>query len=270
MRFWAHRGISSRFPENTLTAFRAALEEGADGIELDIQKDGDGGFRVIHDDTLDRACGDSSSAGPGRRSLSIRELSAAELESADCGDGMGPPLLTEVLELAAEFSRTPGEPGSAGGAPGTARRITVNIELKGETLDVGDFAAIDATVSPFRKLLFLVFSSFAHELLIPFSRAGYRCGLLIGEDHRSEGMRGIRRSISGVRPWSVHLPVQVFDELSPGLRRAMFLWFMLQGIRLIFWTVNRRDQLARLPRRTFAVISDDPSALAPSSSGVNP
>ena len=33
---WAHRGASKICPENTLSAFRAALEAGADGVELDV------------------------------------------------------------------------------------------------------------------------------------------------------------------------------------------------------------------------------------------
>lgn len=34
---WAHRGASGYAPENTLEAFRKAIEMGADGVELDVQ-----------------------------------------------------------------------------------------------------------------------------------------------------------------------------------------------------------------------------------------
>ncbi len=49
---WAHRGASKICPENTLSAFRAALEAGADGVELDVHPSLDGhvvppsGFQV--------------------------------------------------------------------------------------------------------------------------------------------------------------------------------------------------------------------------------
>jgi glycerophosphoryl diester phosphodiesterase len=57
---YAHRGASAETPENTLAAFRRALEVGADGIELDVHLSADGVPVVIHDDTLERttdACG---------------------------------------------------------------------------------------------------------------------------------------------------------------------------------------------------------------------
>jgi glycerophosphoryl diester phosphodiesterase len=49
-----HRGAPLAAPENTLLAFRRALEEGADGVELDVQPSADGVPVVLHDDTLDR------------------------------------------------------------------------------------------------------------------------------------------------------------------------------------------------------------------------
>ena len=41
-------------PENTLDAFRKAVEMGADGIELDVQMTKDGELVVIHDETINR------------------------------------------------------------------------------------------------------------------------------------------------------------------------------------------------------------------------
>jgi glycerophosphoryl diester phosphodiesterase len=45
----AHRGASNAFPENTLAAFVAARELGADAIELDVHATRDGELVVIHD-----------------------------------------------------------------------------------------------------------------------------------------------------------------------------------------------------------------------------
>ena len=49
----AHRGASAEEPENSLAAFRLALEQGADGIELDVHVTADGVIIVFHDAELD-------------------------------------------------------------------------------------------------------------------------------------------------------------------------------------------------------------------------
>ncbi|OZI11897.1 hypothetical protein CEW92_09160 [Bacillaceae bacterium SAS-127] len=51
---FAHRGYSAIAPENTMMAFQAAQDAGADGIELDVQMTKDGCLVVIHDEKLDR------------------------------------------------------------------------------------------------------------------------------------------------------------------------------------------------------------------------
>jgi glycerophosphoryl diester phosphodiesterase len=72
----AHRGASRDRPENTFAAFREALRQGCDGIELDLQRSRDGVAVVYHDRTMARA-------GGGRRRLSaldwseLRKLSPA-------------------------------------------------------------------------------------------------------------------------------------------------------------------------------------------------
>lgn len=50
----AHRGNRVAFPENTLSAFKQAVSDGADIIETDLQVTADGQFLCLHDDTLDR------------------------------------------------------------------------------------------------------------------------------------------------------------------------------------------------------------------------
>ena len=50
----AHRGASGNAPENTLAAFKKALEIGVDAVELDLHGTADGEVVVIHDATLDR------------------------------------------------------------------------------------------------------------------------------------------------------------------------------------------------------------------------
>ncbi len=50
----AHRGASFEAPENTMPAFQLAIDQGADGIELDVHMTSDGVPVVIHDETADR------------------------------------------------------------------------------------------------------------------------------------------------------------------------------------------------------------------------
>ena len=57
MKILAHRGYSSIYPENTMLAFRKALEFGADGIEFDVQLTQDDQVVVIHDLTTERTTG---------------------------------------------------------------------------------------------------------------------------------------------------------------------------------------------------------------------
>ncbi len=52
-RVIAHRGDASQAPENTLAAFTAALESGADQIELDVRRSQDGVLLVYHDPDLE-------------------------------------------------------------------------------------------------------------------------------------------------------------------------------------------------------------------------
>ena len=45
---FAHRGFSSKYPENTLLAFEKAIEVGVDGMEFDVQLTKDGEIVILH------------------------------------------------------------------------------------------------------------------------------------------------------------------------------------------------------------------------------
>jgi glycerophosphoryl diester phosphodiesterase len=109
VRVIAHRGFSGAAPENTLTAFRKAIEAGSDMIELDVHLSLDGEVVVIHDETLER-----TTDGKGRAA----DRTLAELKRLEAGSFFGPdfagekiPTLKEALHLA-------------------KGRIPVNIEIK--------------------------------------------------------------------------------------------------------------------------------------------
>ncbi|MCX7787277.1 MAG: glycerophosphodiester phosphodiesterase [Spirochaetes bacterium] len=94
---FAHRGVSSQCPENTLSAFRKAIEVGADGIELDVHRSKDGHLLVCHDETVDR-----TTDGKGV----IQEMTRKDLSKLDAGSWFGTafkgeriPMLEEVLNI---------------------------------------------------------------------------------------------------------------------------------------------------------------------------
>ena len=102
----AHRGDSAHAPENTLAAFRAAMDAKADGVEFDVQISQDGVPVVFHDYDLKRIASDD------RR---VFDMTAAELTSVDVGAWFGNrtgnpafagervPLLTSALDLLGAF-----------------------------------------------------------------------------------------------------------------------------------------------------------------------
>lgn len=98
----AHRGTPLLAPENTLPAFRLALEAGADGIEFDVRVTIDGRLVVIHDDDPSR-----TTDGSGR----IEAMTFAEVRMLDAGHAWGwserlqVPEAREVIAVAAGRAR---------------------------------------------------------------------------------------------------------------------------------------------------------------------
>lgn len=87
-----HRGATRFAPENTLAAFSAALDRGADGFEVDIRQSRDGVLYVFHDDRLDRTT---------NRTGSIHGLSYFDLLGCDVGgQNHRIPTLAAVFTLA--------------------------------------------------------------------------------------------------------------------------------------------------------------------------
>lgn len=94
---YAHRGASGYAPENTMAAFKMAVELGSDGIECDVQMTKDGQLVICHDETLER-----TTDGKGF----LKDLSYAELRRLDAGSwfdskfaGERLPKLSELLKL---------------------------------------------------------------------------------------------------------------------------------------------------------------------------
>ncbi len=94
----AHRGEHRAHPENTLPAFQAAIDAGADFIELDVRTTADGRLVLMHDAKADRT---TNGTGP------VREMTFDQVRVLDAGAKFNPqfagtkvPSLAEALALA--------------------------------------------------------------------------------------------------------------------------------------------------------------------------
>ncbi|MDD1795730.1 glycerophosphoryl diester phosphodiesterase [Enterovibrio sp. ZSDZ42] len=91
---FAHRGMSSLAPENTLAAFSLTPEHGLSWVECDVDILADGTVVVSHDDTLDR-CTDR----PG----SLYDLTAEDLDDIDAGSWFGDAFIGERIPTFDQF-----------------------------------------------------------------------------------------------------------------------------------------------------------------------
>lgn len=97
----AHRGASGDAPENTMAAFRRAVEAGAEFIETDLQLSRDARLVAMHDDLLDRT---TNGHGPisAKTLEELRQLDAGSWFSSEGFAGQRIPTLDEVLAFGRE------------------------------------------------------------------------------------------------------------------------------------------------------------------------
>ncbi len=110
VRFQAHRGVSSSYPENTISAYKAAADEGYDVIELDTKFTLDGICICLHDGTLNRTCRHSDGSELAEKTpadsltlAQIRELDAGLFKSEKF-EGERIPTLAETLAFVRDYS----------------------------------------------------------------------------------------------------------------------------------------------------------------------
>lgn len=227
----AHRGASVRAPENTLAAFRQALDEGAGMVEFDIQRTSNDEVVVIHDVKLDR-----TTDGRGV----IRRLSLQAVRSVDAGRHFGEefagervPLLDEALELI------------------LGRGAVPMIEIKGWHRRVrGIEEPLAAVLRNHRALseVVLVVHDRATAEAVRRSCDGALVSLLTFTKRNARS--AAKRGFDGVDPYWKSLSRRLVNDL--------------HGRRLFLtpWTVNRpRDMRRLLMLGVDAMITDDPALL---------
>ncbi len=112
--FVAHRGYSAKYPENTLASFSAAVEQGAQMIELDVTLSKDREIVVLHDDTVDRTTNGSGV---------VQDYLLPALRQLDAGTWFNPRFRNEKIPTLQEvLNRVQG-------------RTRINIEIKSSAFE---------------------------------------------------------------------------------------------------------------------------------------
>lgn len=144
----AHRGVSGTYPENTLSAFQAAIDLGAEMVELDVSISKDGIPVVVHDKTVDRTTDFEGDV----QSFTLEELKKMEVGAWFSEEFRGEefPTLRESLELMKD-------------------EIAINIEIKTEAVsDEIEDGIVDKALQIVKELDMsssVVFSSFDYRVM---------------------------------------------------------------------------------------------------------
>lgn len=229
-KIFAHRGASAYAPENTIEAFALAMEQKADGIEIDVQMTKDGKLAVIHDETVDRVSG-----ARGR----VRDYTLKELKELSVSNGFEAfpqakiPTLQEVLDLLKNSN------------------MELNIELKtGIIWYPGIEEKVLRAVSEAKMQERVIYSSFNHysiqkvRELEPDAETAYLFGDVMLHVERYAKESGVK----GLHPALYH--VKMADFLKE---------YQQSGLAVRVWTVNEEEQIQELIRSGVdAVITNFP------------
>lgn len=213
-----HRGARTQAPENTLPAFRRALQAGADGVELDVRLTGDGHVVVLHDATLAR-----TTDGQGR----VHRHTLAQLRRLDAGSWFGPDFsgtrlctLQEALDL-------------------LAGATLVNVELKGSLwAGPGLEGAVSKIVRAREMLGQVLVSSFSTADLWRLRRVDD--AIALGWLH-GPGPAGWLRLL-----WARLLHLQALHPFHSTVSEAYVGRAHRRGLRVFVWTINKESQAKQL------------------------
>ena len=248
----AHRGASARAPENTLEAFRLAVESGAGGLELDVHLTRDGHVVVIHDPTLDRTT---------NRTGAISEMTLEELREPDAGHNFSPdgdtlpyrglnlriPTLAEVLR---EF-------------PG----VSVNIDMKADRPGI-EAAVLDVLREAAAERHALVVSS-RYGAVRRFRRMSGRMSAGRISTGASRWETGVFYLLSNLRLERLLRPAYDALQVPPRHRGIPLVTRRFvdaahdSNVRVDAWTINSAAEMRRLLDLGVDVImTDRPETLA--------
>ena len=231
----AHRGYSAVAPENTVAAFRAALDAGARAAECDVRCTADGHVVLLHDAALDRTT-DGSGPVTAVTLEELRRLDAGSWKSGDCPHEHVP-TLAEVLELTCgrlhlviEIKQT-----------GVAERVLDTVEQAGA---LGHVSVISFDAATCRRV----------RELAPTVSVGW---LTVGLPAEAS-----EQQARGLLEEGLAAHVQFLSVAAGGLAPSLLRCCQLAGISLWAWTVNEPGEVRRLASLGVAAITTDDPATA--------
>ena len=223
----AHRGSSLKAPENTLSAIRQSITDGADYAEIDVQTSADGVVVMMHDADLARI-------GSVARRLDTIEYD--ELKTIDIGSWFSPDFAEEriaTLEEVIELARG---------------RIKLNIELKYNRPDPELAGKVESIVRERGFIQECVVTSLDHKALTGFRKScpEVRIGLIVF------------RSVGNPLRADVDFVSMNAGRVTSGLVKQAHK----QGKEVHVWTVNDpHNALAMIEMGVDNIITDDPEGL---------
>lgn len=229
---FAHRGASCYAPENTLAAFKLALQQGADGIELDAKLTSDGQVVVIHDQTVDR-----TTPHHGR----VRDYRLNDLRKMDAGSHFDIAFKGEPIPSLDEVFRAVGQ------------LTFINVELTNYASPLDDLPQkVAELVRQYRLSQRVLFSSFNPIALIRIRRLIPEApiGLLAFPGRRGALARSRLGKLLAYQ--SLHPEA---GDVSPALVNRVHRG----GGKVFAYTVNREEDMLRLFAMGIdGIFTDDP------------
>jgi len=282
-----HRGARGLAPENTLAAFRRALDAGVTTIETDVGVTRDGVVVIAHDRRLNPALTRGADGkwlgapGPAIRSLSLADLSAYDVGRIDPASSYA---RTFPQQRAADGERIPTLEAVIDIVKHSARPVRLNVETKlspyapEETLDPAAFAR--AVVEVLRKHDVVgrtTLQSFDWRTLIEAKKLApeLRTACLTTEGGSGDT---VKAGDSGVSPWHAGLSLAAHGGSLPALVKAAKcdIWSPFHrnvtperlrdaralGLAVLPWTVNERaDMESLIEAGVDGLITDYPDRL---------
>lgn len=227
--------LKNLLPENSLAAFKYALDHGADGIECDVFLSADQIPMVIHDDEIDLHVTPADAADA--KGLLISRLRAEEIAAFDIGGGHRIPTLESLLELIFGY---------------TDRRVIINLDIKDTTCvdavcallarHAGMLTAHDVIVSSFNWDILRDFRAQSPDiLLVPaikskilFGAENIGPGYVPLVDHYQENARGVLEALHA------EITIAAYDTTTGDFKPALGEWAAAAGIGLQISTANTR------------------------------
>ena len=217
---FAHRGASAYAPENTISAFKLAILQNADAIELDAKLSADGHVVVIHDQTVDRTTPSSGQVG---------DLPLSELQTLDAGSHFDNTYKNEPLPTLEEVFESCG------------KEIFINVELTNYASIFDDLPDRVAKLVKEHKLEEnILISSFNPVALRRMNSLlpEVPVGLL--------SLLGRKGMWARSRLGRILVPYQALHPDLGDANSSMVKWLHQKGQRVHVYTVNREKDLRRM------------------------